>query len=305
MRSRPPTWTLPETIAPLTGDRLGQLTLPVARDARDAHDLAGAHGEREPPQGRQAPVVERGQLVDRQLDPTGARPRRRATRVGVSSRPIITRASSRSSASPPGNDATLRPPRRTVTTSACPATSRSLWVMKRIALPASAIDRRVANSASDSCGVRTAVGSSRMSDVRPAREDPQDLDELLLADRQVGDLRADVEVHPEPLDHSLGALDQLARLADQRCVARSDVEVLGDANRSTSRKCWWTMPMPSRVACFGERIWQVSPSTTNSPRSGWTSPPSTLISVVLPAPFSPSTAWTSPAMAVKSIPSLR
>ena len=45
------------------------------------------------------------------------------------------------------------------------------------------------------------------------------------------------------------------------------------------------------------------PSSSIVPASGRTTPPSTLISVDFPAPFSPSRAWISPARSVKSTPS--
>ena len=47
--------------------------------------------------------------------------------------------------------------------SATARTSRSLWVMKTIDVPASRRARMTTISSSVSCGVSTAVGSSRMS----------------------------------------------------------------------------------------------------------------------------------------------
>ena len=47
--------------------------------------------------------------------------------------------------------------------SAIALTSLSLWVMKTIDLPDSFSDRMTASSSSVSCGVSTAVGSSRIS----------------------------------------------------------------------------------------------------------------------------------------------
>ena len=54
------------------------------------------------------------------------------------------------------------PSRSTVTRSATAFTSCSLCEMKMIVRPSPAITRRVSNSDSDSCGVSTAVGSSRI-----------------------------------------------------------------------------------------------------------------------------------------------
>ena len=40
-------------------------------------------------------------------------------------------------------------------------------------------------------------------------------------------------------------------------------------NTSTSLKCWWTMPMPSRLASWGEVMVTGFPSTRICPLSGW------------------------------------
>ena len=58
--------------------------------------------------------------------------------------------------------ATALPPRSTVTRSATAFTSCSLCEMKITVLPSAAIVRSVPKSASDSWGVSTAVGSSRI-----------------------------------------------------------------------------------------------------------------------------------------------
>ena len=83
-------------------------------------------------------------------------------------RPTIIAASSRADASAAVTVATLRPPRSTVTRSATAFTSWSLCEMKITVLPSAAIARSVTNSASDSCGVSTAVGSS-MIRIRASR----------------------------------------------------------------------------------------------------------------------------------------
>ena len=54
-------------------------------------------------------------------------------------------------------------------------------------------------SSSVSCGVSTAVGSSKTSTLRVARERLDDLDALLHADGQVFDERVGVDVEAEPL----------------------------------------------------------------------------------------------------------
>ena len=59
--------------------------------------------------------------------------------------------------------ATMRPWRMTEMRSDTARTSRSLCVMKMIERPLAASARMVAKSSRVSCGVKTAVGSSRMS----------------------------------------------------------------------------------------------------------------------------------------------
>ena len=54
------------------------------------------------------------------------------------------------------------PRRSTVIRSEMASTSPSLWVMKMIDLPSACSERMIANSSPASCGVSTAVGSSRM-----------------------------------------------------------------------------------------------------------------------------------------------
>ncbi len=54
------------------------------------------------------------------------------------------------------------PLRRTATRSERSSTSCILWVMMIMALPSARMLRSTANSLSVSCGVRTAVGSSRI-----------------------------------------------------------------------------------------------------------------------------------------------
>jgi hypothetical protein len=43
-------------------------------------------------------------------------------------------------------------------------------------------------------------------------------------------------------------------------------------NTGTSMKCWCTIPIPASMASPGLRNRRVSPLTTISPSSGWSSP---------------------------------
>ena len=82
--------------------------------------------------------------------------------VSSTGRPTIRAASSALLAVGLASPTTL-PSRITVIWSATSRTSRSLWVMNTIALPAALSWRMISISSSVSCGVSTAVGSSRTS----------------------------------------------------------------------------------------------------------------------------------------------
>jgi hypothetical protein len=71
-------------------------------------------------------------------------------------------------------------------------------------------------------------------------------------------------------------------------------------NGGTSRKCWWTIPIPAPIASLGDAKWTGLPYRLIAPSSGRYSPVRMFESVLLPAPFSPRRACTSPAAASKS-----
>ena len=78
-------------------------------------------------------------------------------------RPTIISASSASVAAFGSRSPTTLPARSTLIRSATSITSCSLWVMNTSALPASRSDRTMPKNSVTSCGVSTAVGSSKMS----------------------------------------------------------------------------------------------------------------------------------------------
>src|SRR3984893_13993032 len=81
------------------------------------------------------------------------------------------------------------------------------------------------------------------------------------------------------------------------------VTLAATGKSATSRKGGATMPMPAAIASRGEPNFAGLPSRRISPSSGWVSPYRTFISVVFPAPFSPSRAWTCPGATAMLIPS--
>ena len=78
------------------------------------------------------------------------------------SRPTIIRARPASVAPSRGIVSTCLPRRSVVIRSEISKTSSSLWVMKMTESPSAISPRRISNSSLASCGVSTAVGSSRM-----------------------------------------------------------------------------------------------------------------------------------------------
>ena len=81
----------------------------------------------------------------------------------VTSRPTIERASPFSVAPSRGIVSITLPRRRTVIRSAISSTSFSLWLMKMIEIPSCVSVRMIWKSSRASCGVSTAVGSSRIT----------------------------------------------------------------------------------------------------------------------------------------------
>ena len=68
---------------------------------------------------------------------------------------------------------------------------------------------------------------------------------------------------------------------------------------STSIKCWCTIPIPFAMASFEPENTVFSPLKKISPREGCSIPNSIFISVDFPAPFSPTSAWISPFFRLK------
>ena len=77
--------------------------------------------------------------------------------------------------------------------------------------------------------------------------------------------------------------------------------ILSATDRSGSTDSSWnTLTMPTALAACGVSNFTGLPSKIISPSSGATTPEMILMSVDLPAPFSPSTAWIDRALVAKS-----
>ena len=142
------------------GEQAGQRPLAVARDAGDADDLVRVDGEARRPRR----PSRRGRARRHRAAPGPGPPGFCASRRGrLTGRPTMASAMAAGLVPRTGNSATLRPPRSTATRRHRRITSSSLWLMNRIARPRSRPARSsVANRPSASCGVSTAVGSSRI-----------------------------------------------------------------------------------------------------------------------------------------------
>ena len=151
---------------------------------------------------------------------------------------------------------TTLPRRMTVIRSATARTSRSLWVMKTIEVPDSLSWRMIAMSSSVSCGVSTAVGSSRMR-TSAWRESA-----LMISTRcwtPTG--RSSTSASGSTWKPNWSEISVTRRRASGRSIrppprtgSWPSTTFSATVKTGTSMKCWWTMPMPGAhgVARAGE-----------------------------------------------------
>ena len=130
--------------------------------------------------------------------PAPARRRRGAASVGeATARPTISSARVPRSAPALGRSATLRPSRSTTTRSHSASTSASLWLMKITARPRAASALTVANRLSDLLRRQHRGRLVEHEDARVAIERLEDLDALLLADRELRDAQVERDIETE------------------------------------------------------------------------------------------------------------
>ena len=164
--------------------------------------------------------------------------------------------------------ATSLPDRSTATRWHTRSTSPSLWLMKTTLKPLSTIFCSVANSWSLSCGVRTAVGSSRIRIFAPRYR------ALTISTRwrsptdRLPTRASGAMVKPNWLEAS----SSLARAAARRengCHSGSlpSMTLSSTVRLSASVKCWCTMPMPAASAAFGSPAASGWPNTSMLPLS--------------------------------------
>ena len=125
------------------------------------------------------------------------------------------------------------------------------------------------NRCSASCGVERPGRLVQDQDARAAEQRFQDLDPLLHPDRQIGDLGVEIDleaVFPLQLRDLVAA--RAAPAARVRPPSAPSSRFSSTVNGSTSMKCWWTMPIPARIASCGLWIWRSSPVDPDGPPIG-------------------------------------
>ncbi len=223
---------------------------------------------------------------------TRSRSRRSWRRAVLStSAPAITASRSSECNSPGTGLATTRPRRRTATRSASPLTVSGSWVTTSTPTPRSRSPRTMSVTVRDSAMLSAAVGSSRMnSSGRPTsaratatswRSPPERV--------ATGRWRSASSMPRRPSSRRVSA----SRRASSSTAGSRPSQTLATTSRWSQRaRSCQTMPTERR-----------SPAISTVPDVGRSSPARHRMSVVFPAPFSPTTASTSPGRTSRSTPS--
>ncbi len=144
---------------------------------------------------------------------------------------------------------TTLPPRMTVTASARAMISLSLCVMSRIVVPRSRKLRSVAKSCSVSCGVSTAVGSSRIRMRAPRTSAFRISRRWRWPTGSSATTLSSSTTRPVSCISASSLARSCARALGRNHDGSAPSITLSSAlKRSTSMKCWCTMPMPSAIA---------------------------------------------------------
>ena len=187
------------------------------------------------------------------------------------------------------------PLRSTVTRSETSIISLSLCEMNRMLLPSLAKPRIVCMSSSISCGVSTAVGSSKIS-ISLSLYSILSISTRCCMPTVMSSTFASRSTLRPYFSESASTFLRASLFCRKPSFVVSAPRMMlsSTVKTSMSLKCWCTMPMPRAVASFGSLIFTASPFFLMMPSSGWYMPKRTLISVLLPAPFSPRSACISP-----------
>jgi hypothetical protein len=159
--------------------------------------------------------------------------------------------------------ATILPSRMTVMRSATSFTSRSLWVMKTIEVPADASCFMMTMSSSVSCGVSTAVGSSSTSTLA-SRASALMISTRCCAPTGRSPTRASGSMSkPKRLEMSRTRVRAAGRSSTPPFLVGSWPSMTFSATEKTgmSMKCWCTIPIPATRA--SPALWKRTGSSSS------------------------------------------
>ena len=185
-------------------------------------------------------------------------------------RPTIASARPSQEACAIGNSCTTRPARITVTWSHKRMTSFSLCVISKMVVPRVRNTRSTSNNCSVSCGVNTAVGSSRIRILAPRYK------AFKISSRWRSPTgRSATKVSSatcSPVD-CISMLSWLRTCASARFNSQwgsaPSITFSSALRESTNMKCWCTMPMPRAMASSALRMSASLPNTSIVPASAW------------------------------------
>ncbi len=169
-----------------------------------------------------------------------------------------------------GPSNTTAPWRITVTASHSAMISLSLWVISSSVVPVSRSRRRVTNRCAVSCGVSTAVGSSRIRIFAPRNSafrissrwrSPTGRSSTALSRRTCRPVSA--------IRASSWPRTWARALPRRQCGSAPSMMLSSALSGSTSMKCWCTMPMPSAMASADPLIRAGWPWMRMVPLSAW------------------------------------
>ena len=147
------------------------------------------------------------------------------------SSPVIKVANSRAVTPAAARVTTRSPLRSTVIRSPTSSTSLSLWEMNTTVRPVATSVAHHAEQLARLGGGEHGGGLVEDQCSRPPSQHPQDLDPLLLADRELPDLRLRIDPQPELVHQAVGARHQLAAGDARRGRVPSEVDVLRHGHR--------------------------------------------------------------------------
>ena len=165
--------------------------------------------------------------------------------------------------------------------------------MKSTARPSSRRRRNSSRSLLASCSPSTAVGSSRINTCASLAR------HLAISTYWQSAMESSLTARSRSI--SAPSMASSARARSRCCERSTAIPARNVGSRpsntfsatlsvATRLSSWCTMEMPARIAARGPRSVLGSPLRSSSPAFGVSAPESTFISVLLPAPFSPTMA---------------